>query len=131
MAKDPAAIRARILADPNVAIIAEKLHVENMEEFVDKIVLYAMNPNAEPQLFVANDADLIKMGVTPPNGAAIEAYMKQAVATFGARELTAFDPAKAQKVAMPSVGSNETIPAGDPELEKEVSVGRGGKVNKP
>lgn len=131
MPKDPAAIRAKILADPNIATIAEKLHVENMEEFIDKIVHYAMNPSAEPQLYVVEDEDLIKAGFTPPNGAEIEAYMNQAIATFGAHELTAFDQAKQQKVAMPSVGSNETIPAGDPKLIKEMREAKTGKHNKP
>ena len=129
MAKDPAAIRAKILADPNVAIMAEKLHVENMEEFINKIVHYAMNPNAEPQLYVAEDEDLIKAGFTPPNGAEIEAYMNQAIATFGAHEMTAFDAAKDQKVSMSAVDSKETVPAGDPKLMEEMK--KAGKFNKP
>jgi hypothetical protein len=58
-------IRKKVLADPNTAQIAEKLGVP-LEQYVERVVYFAMNPQALPEYLVVSDEVLAeKFGLGP------------------------------------------------------------------
>lgn len=127
-ARDPEALRKKILDDPNTARIAEELGVP-LEEYVEQVLFYAMNPQAEPQLYVVEDADLRAMGVEPPDPDAMGKYLIEAVTLAEAHEKTEFIDSKKQLVQL-SDNSAQPLPEGNEELKSEVEkVARVGRVN--
>jgi hypothetical protein len=75
--KDPEVIRKKVLSDPNTAKIAENLGVP-LEEYVNQVIHFVLNPNAEPSLYVVEDEDLRAMGYPPPDADAMGQYIIEA-----------------------------------------------------
>jgi hypothetical protein len=102
---DPA-LREKILADPNVARLAQVLGVP-LDEYVNQIGYYINNPGVQPALAMASDEDLRnKLGVEPPSG---------------------FDAPRKKTIELPSQGGKaiEVEPEkADPKLVDAVKKGR-------
>ena len=82
-----AELRAKILADPNVAKMAAELEMD-LEVFVNTVGYYMNNPGVEPAFLVVSDENLRKMGVEPPTAEAIEANVRASVEAFKAGQGT-------------------------------------------
>ena len=68
--------RAQLLADPTVHAIAEALEIEP-EEYVEQVLHYAKNKDAEPELKVADEEDLYDAGVEPVDALEILQWIGQ------------------------------------------------------
>ena len=62
----PEQVRAKVLEDPNTAKIAAELKV-SLEEYVQRVIFFATNPGAEPELFIMRDEDVVANGGTVPD----------------------------------------------------------------
>lgn len=124
------ALRKKILADPNTAKIAENLGVP-LEDYVNQVLHFALNPKAEPQVYVVEDAALRQMGYEPPDAEAMGKYIVEAAALVEASASpTEFvdGPAKKQPVQL-SASPGDAVPEkDDPQLKADLSkriTGRG------
>jgi len=124
---DPA-LRAKILADPNVAKIAAELNVP-LEDYVNQIGYYINNPDAVPALAIAKDEDIKKhFGVDPPTFAQIEANLKASNDAFMAGQApSGFTAHKKNTVEIPTSGGSQVevdTEKTDPKLLDAVKKGR-------
>jgi len=118
-----AELRAKILADPNVAKIAAELEM-SVDEFVNTVGYYMNNPGVEPAFLVVSDEDLRKMGVEPPTAEAIEANVRASVEAFKAGQApSGFDEARSKPVELNSQ-DGEAVTTKDAELDDAVKKGR-------
>ncbi|MBN1205306.1 MAG: hypothetical protein JXB05_10310 [Myxococcaceae bacterium] len=119
-----AELRAKILADPNVAKIAAELEMD-VEEFVNNVGYYMNNPGVEPAFLVVSDENLRKMGVEPPTAEAIEANVRASVEAFKAGQApSGFDDPRKKVVDLSGQGSQAVQAKADPGLEDEVKKDR-------
>jgi hypothetical protein len=119
-----AELRAKILADPNVAKIAAELEME-IEEFVNTIGYYMNNPGVEPGFLVVSDENLRKLGVEPPTAEAIEANVRASVEAIKAGQApSGYDDPRKKAVEMSSQGGEAVQAKPDPELDDTVKKGR-------
>lgn len=124
---DPA-LRAKILADPNVAKLAAELGMP-LDEYVNQIGYFINNPDAVPALAIASDEDLKKhLGVEAPTFAQIEANLKASNDAFMAGKApSGFTAHKKNTVELPTAGG-ETVEVDtektDPKLLDAVKKGR-------
>ena len=65
IARTPEAIREALLADPNVAELAKTIGV-SLEDYIEQVTYFAMNPSAEPQLGVMDPEEMKRQGLKPP-----------------------------------------------------------------
>lgn len=124
---DPA-LRAQILADPNVAKLAKELGVP-LEEYVNQIGFFINNPGVQPALAMASDEDLKnKLGVEAPTFQQIEANLKASNDAFMAGQApSGFVAHKKNTVEMPSQGGKAVevdTEKTDPKLLDAVKKGR-------
>ena len=118
-----AELRAKILADPNVAKIAAELEM-SVDEFVNTVGYYMNNPGVEPAFLVVSDENLRKMGVEPPTAEAIEANVRASVEAFKAGQApSGFDEARSKPVALNSQ-DGQAVTTKDAELDDAVKKGR-------
>jgi hypothetical protein len=122
-----AALRAKILADPNVAKIAAELEMD-LDEFVNTVGYYMNNPGVEPAFLVVSDENLRKMGVEPPSAEAIEANVRASVeAIMAGKAPSTFEEARPKSnvewVRPPQDGEAVNTKA-DPELEDAMKKAR-------
>jgi hypothetical protein len=118
-----AELRAKILADPNVAKIAAELEM-SVDEFVNTVGYYMNNPGVEPAFLVVSDENLRKMGVEPPTAEAIEASVRASVEAFKAGQApSGFDEARSKPVALHSQ-DGQAVTTKDAELDDAVKKGR-------
>src|SRR5437879_6176664 len=103
-ALDPKAVRKKILADPNTAKIADTLQIP-LEDYVDQVVEYVLNPKKDPDLVVIKDDDLKKLGLFAPNPREMANYLDDHLEAAEVSEVTDFTPAKKPKVTLS--GANE------------------------
>lgn len=128
----PEETRAKILADPNTARIAKELSMP-LEEYVDMVLHYAMNPGAEPELLMVKDEDLRAQGFNPPSIQDVERYLDQAVEVSGAHLRTDYQESKKELVALPeapaaSADDSQSSAELKGELDRALKKSRGGKV---
>jgi len=115
----PEVVRERVLADPNTAKIAKELDIP-LEEYVEQVVHFVLNPDAEPQMLVLEDADLIKLGHPPPDAQKMLAFVKEAVAVADAGGAsTGFEAAKKRAVSLDG-GEGASQAHTNPQLEEEL-----------
>ncbi|MEW6434393.1 MAG: hypothetical protein AB1730_23075 [Myxococcota bacterium] len=124
---DPA-LRAKILADPNVAKIAKELGVP-LDDYVNQIGYFINNPGVQPALAIASDEDLKKhLGVDAPTFEQIEANLKASNDAFMAGQApSAFVAHKKNAVELPSQGGTALdvdTEKTDPKLLDAVKKGR-------
>ncbi len=118
-----AELRAKILADPNVAKIAAELEM-SVDEFVNTVGYYMNNPGVEPAFLVVSDENLRKMGVEPPTAEAIEANVRASVEAFKAGQApSGFDEARSKPVELNSQ-DGQAVTTKDAELDDAVKKGR-------
>ncbi|WP_309895870.1 hypothetical protein [Archangium sp.] len=118
-----AELRAKILADPNVAKIAAELEM-SVEEFVNTVGYYMNNPGVEPAFLVVSDENLRKMGVEPPTAEAIEANVRASVEAIKAGQApSGFDEARSKPVEL-NAQDGEAVTTKDAELDDAVKKGR-------
>ena len=118
-----AELRAKILADPNVAKIAAELEM-SVDEFVNTVGYYMNNPGVEPAFLVVSDEDLRKMGVEPPTAEAIEANVRASVEAIKAGQApSGFDEARNKPVELNSQ-DGQAVTTKDAELDDAVKKGR-------
>jgi hypothetical protein len=120
-----AELRAKILADPNVAKMAAALEMD-LDEFVNTVGYYMNNPGVEPAFLVVSDENLKKMGVNPPTAEAIEANVRETVETMKAgKPSSGFEEAPRKKgVDLASPQGEAVKPKNDPNLEDALKKGR-------
>jgi hypothetical protein len=120
-----AELRAKILADPNVAKMAAELEMD-LDEFVNTVGYYMNNPGVEPAFLVVSDENLRKMGVEPPTAEAIEANVRASVEAIKAGQApSGFDePRKKNVVDLASQGGAALKINADPDLEDALKKGR-------
>lgn len=107
------ALRAKILADPNVAKIAAQLEMD-LEEFVNTVGYYMNNPGVEPAFLVVKDEDLKKMGVNVPTQEAIEANVRASVEAIKAGQApSGFDDARKKAVDLTGQGGQSVQTRGE------------------
>lgn len=118
--KDPEAIRAKVLADPNTAIIAESLGID-VEEYAEQVVHFVMNPNQEPVIAVMSDEKLKTLGHNPPDGHFLMSQIAGTAATVGER--SNFSAAQKPKVALEQVRVGEGVDTSgaDPKLKADLA----------
>jgi hypothetical protein len=119
-------VRKKVLADPNTAKIAEKLGVP-LEEYVEGVVHFAMNPEQLPEYVVASDADLKeKFGLDPaPNDQQIIKIFEENLKFATLNDTTDFKQAEKAQVALDASGKPTT--AEDPLLKEELKKKLTGK----
>jgi hypothetical protein len=116
-------LRAKILADPNVAKIAAELEM-SVEEFVNTVGYYMNNPGVEPAFLVVSDENLRKMGVEPPSAEAIEANVRASVEAIKAGQApSGFDEARSKPVEL-HAQDGQAVTTKDAELDDAVKKGR-------
>jgi hypothetical protein len=119
-----AALRAKILADPNVAKIAAELEMD-LETFVNTVGYYMNNPGVEPAFLVVSDENLKKMGVNPPTAEAIEANVRASVEAFKAGQApSGFEDARKKSVDLGGQGGEAVKPKADSGLDDAIKKGR-------
>jgi hypothetical protein len=131
--KSPLEIRKKVLADPNTAKLAEKLGVP-LEEYVEGVVHFAMNPGELPEYVVVSDETLKEQfGLGPSAKAAeitklFETSLEMATLT----DTTDYSAPKAKPVQLASDGGSQA-PVGKQDealkddLKKQL-LGKKGKV---
>lgn len=128
---DPAVLRKKLIDDPTTEQIAKELGV-TLEEYVEQVLHFAMNPEAMPDLYLVEDEDLRKMGYQPHTADEIGRYLLEYVAVASATEKTDFSEAEKKKLdlgggaakAEPALPKSEELQG---EAEKIARVGRAQK----
>ncbi|MFZ5470094.1 MAG: hypothetical protein ACOZIN_11720 [Myxococcota bacterium] len=125
--KDPQAIRAAILADPNTARIAETLEVP-LEEYVEQVLEFAMNPGAEPELLLISDENLKAMGAPPPpDMKEMNDYIQEGLEISAVTQGSGYQKAAKPKVALPEAPPAKASPDEvRDDLKDDVKSRRGG-----
>lgn len=119
-----AELRAKILADPNVAKMAAELEM-SVDEFVNTVGYYLNNPGTEPAFLVVSDENLKKMGVDAPTNEQLEASVRASVVAIQAGQgPSGFDAAKKKDVELSSAGGKALEAPSDPDLEETVKKAR-------
>lgn len=120
-----AELRAKILADPNVAKIAASLEM-SLDEFVNTIGYYLNNPGVEPAFLMVSDENLRKMGVEPPTMEQIEANVRASVEAIKAGQSpSGYEAPRKRTVEMPTEGGEQVkVKEVDPDLEDTVKKAR-------
>jgi hypothetical protein len=119
-----AALRAKILSDPNVAKIAAELEMD-LDEFVNTVGYYMNNPGVEPAFLVVSDENLRKMGVEPPTNEAIEANVRATVEAMKAAQApSGFDDTRKKTVELSAQGGEAVKPKNDPGLSDDLKKAR-------
>lgn len=119
----------RILSDPNTVKIAEKLKVP-VEEYVQSVMTYYLDPKAEPEFVTISDANLKKIGAPPPpTQEEMAKYLNDLSEQKFGRARSTFEAASptGKRVALkPEPTETPATQGNDEELQKRVK--RGGKV---
>lgn len=119
-----AELRAKILADPNVAKIAAELEM-GLEEFVNNVGYYMNNAGIEPAFLVVSDENLRKMGVEPPTAEALEANVRASVEAIKAGQApSGFEEARKKPVELGPQGGEAVKTGADSGLDDAVKKGR-------
>jgi hypothetical protein len=84
-ARDPEALRKRVLENPYSEQIAQHLGVP-LQEYVDQVVHYVLHPKEDPGLYIVEDEDLRAMGCEPPDPEAMGRFVEEAAALAEAAE---------------------------------------------
>jgi len=92
-------VQKRVMSDPNTAKIAKELDIP-LEQYVAQVCYYVLHPEADPDMVLVEDEDLIKMGHQPPKQSEMLAYIKEAVAVAEASGSTGFEDTKKKKVSL-------------------------------
>ena len=127
--KNPLEIKKKVLADPNTALIAAKLGVD-LEEYVEGVVFFAMNPDAKPELLVVTDeVAKERFGLTLPKEAEIIQQFNNELELATVADKTDFQAAKPMLVQMetPDAPSKEAN-AEDAKLKEELKKQLRGKT---
>jgi hypothetical protein len=69
-------MKAALIADPNTKKIAETVKMP-FNEYVEQVMRYLANPSLEPQVYVAEDADLRAAGFEPVDARKVAAYFQE------------------------------------------------------
>jgi hypothetical protein len=127
--KTPEQIRAEVKADPNTARIAKALGVP-LDEYVERVVHYAVNPNDEPEIEVLPDEALKEQGYEPPSYEEMVDFVVDQVETLSGLKRARSGYAEAGEEPVDLGGkpaeSEEELPEGSPELLEELKRRRGG-----
>ena len=128
--KNPIELRKKILADPNTALIAEKLGVD-LEEYIEGVVFFAMNPEAKPELVVVTDeVAKERFGLTLPKESEIITKFNTELELATISDKTDFQAAKVKPVEMDTPGApSAERNAEDLKLKEELKKqlrGKGG-----
>jgi hypothetical protein len=117
--KDPEAIRQAVLADPNTALIAKALGVP-LDEYVEGVVVFAMNPEAKPEYVgVTDEVMKERFGLTPMKEQEIISLFDRNVEIATIATKTDFTASEKKKV---DLSANRAAPAApeDPKLKEEL-----------
>lgn len=118
-------LKAKILADPNVAKMAAELEMD-LDEFVNQIGYYMNNPGTEPAFLVVSDENLkTHLGVTAPTQEQLEANVRASVEAIKVGQSpSGFDQAKKSPMKLPNEGGDQVKADADPDLEDTIKKQR-------
>jgi hypothetical protein len=129
-------MKRELMANAETIGIAEQLGIP-LEDYVAQVMHFVVNPGAEPQVLVVEDADLKAAGFEVPDAAAMLKFAEDQVKVLEeAGELSGYKKGEKKKVDLgtrrPTKGDDEVTAAGaKPELkadvEKELRKDRGRK----
>lgn len=126
-----AAIKKKLLADPNTAGIAKNVGL-SLDDYVKQVMSFVANPALEPELYIVKDKDLRKHGFEPPDPSAIIHYLKEAKELIEVTEVSKFTDKKKKKVELDSkveqLDEEYSSPGLKSLLEKELRGKRSGKT---
>lgn len=128
---DPEALRKKLLDDPTTEQIAKEIGV-SLEEYIEQVLHFAMNPEAVPDLYLVEDEDLRRMGYEPHTADEIGRYILNYVEVATATEKTDFSDAEKKRLdlgggpsrAEPELPKSEELQG---EAEKIARIGRAQK----
>lgn len=123
-----AELRAKILADPNVAKMAAELQMD-LDEFVNTVGYYMNNPGVEPAFLVVSDENLRKMGVEPPSAEAIEDNVRESVEAIKAGKVgqarSGFEEPRKRTMDLSGQGGEGVKTKAEPGLDDALKKGKG------
>ncbi len=131
--KISAALRKKILSDPNSEKIAKELKMD-LETFVNTVGYYINNPGTEPSFLIVSDENLRKHGYEPPTVASLQAVVRESVAAFEAGDPdSGFDPPRRNSVELrvDAVGTKKTKTSVASAATKKASGTSSGAKGKP
>ena len=130
-AKRVAELRAKLVADPNTAGIAEHVGM-SLDDYVKQVMSFIENPALEPELYIVQDKDLRAQGYEPPDGKAMISYLKEVKELLDVTEVSKFTDKKPKKVELDAkveqLDEEYSSPGLKTLLEKELRGKRGGKT---
>ncbi|MBL9036968.1 MAG: hypothetical protein JNG84_00505 [Archangium sp.] len=126
---DAASIRKKILADPNTEGIAKNLGV-TLDEYVDRVVHFVLNPSDDPEIYLAEDEDLEAMGMKPPDEGSMLKYLKEAFEALQSTEKTDFSAAPKRTMSLDGAPAVKTADVKDKKLGDDLKKQLRGKRNK-
>lgn len=95
----PEALRAQILANPNTAEIAKAVDM-SLDEYVDQVLEYALNPDADPMLLMIKDEDLRKLGCEVHTLEEMLLYLEESLKLAEINETTDFSSSSPKKLSV-------------------------------
>lgn len=114
-------VRAKILADPNTARIAATVGM-SLEQYVNEVLKYALNPGLEPSLLVMSDEDLERLGAPPPpRQEEIQKFVSHWIEVASAAEKTDYTDSKVNPLELTPHGHRveDEEPTLRPDIERE------------
>lgn len=129
-------LKAELMENTETIGIARELGIP-LEEYVGRVLHFVANPDAEPQMLVVEDKDLLAAGFEVPDAKEMLQFAKDQVKVLEeAGEVSAYKKSEKKKVDLgtrrTTTGDEEVSKAGGnrelkEELEKELRKGRGRK----
>lgn len=122
IARTPEAIRAALLADPNVTAMAKTLEIP-LEDYIAQVIHFAMNPDAQPEVVVLSEEDLKRHNLAPPPSAEeIGRFLIEEVSLAKAgNPANEFSAHKTDPVSLGAVNiATQTIEKTDEKLKEEL-----------
>ncbi|HYO70377.1 MAG TPA: hypothetical protein VEU33_30290 [Archangium sp.] len=119
-------VRAELLADPDTKRIARSVGME-LEAYVELVLDYAQNPDKQPVLHVAEDAELRAAGYEPPTPEEVGQFFVAGARGELGLEGPRFDksgfesaPATAGKPSLQGNAGEKPLASDDPETRQEL-----------
>lgn len=129
--KKVAELKAKLLADPNTAGIAQNVGL-SLDDYVAQVMRFIENPGLQPELYIVKDSDLKAQGFEVPDQKEILAYIKETKEVLEVTEVSKFTDKKVKKVELDSkveqLDEEYSSPGLKKALEKELRGKRGGKT---
>lgn len=109
-----AALREKVIADPNTRKIADSLQVD-FDAYVEQVMKYAANPNMEPQVEIAPDHELVAAGIEVPDPHKLKAFLQEYADAAEISTKSKFADPKSQRERVTGAIPNEPAATAKPD----------------